>query len=424
MIHTPFWVDDHPRAAQIGSDSLPAETDVLVVGSGLTGISTALRLSGGGRTVTVIDSGEIAGGASSMNGGMVSPDVKAGMRAVLSAHGPKVTDEIWHASVRSVDIVKDLADSHRIDAEINSDGMSALGFNERDHKKFIETVRWYRDRFGVEWEVLGADRVGEVVGSESFRSALFEPEGFGIHPARFAFGLAERARSQGVLLVSNCGALALATKGTGFQVKTSAGTIRAGDVVVATNGYTTNQPVPELDRRIVPVGSYIITTEPLSEEEANGVFPRNSMTYTKRRLLHYMRRTPDNRILIGGRRNLKTGLPLDESASDLRDSLLSYFPHLESKSITHAWGGKLGVPFDLIPHIGRIEGVWYAMGYAGHGVGLSTLLGHDLAGMLLGEDPTSPFASIPHPRRFYYRGRPWFLGPASLLYRTLDSVGL
>ena len=103
--------------------------------------------------------------------------------------------------------------------------------------------------------------------------------------------------------------------------------------------------------------------------------------------------------------------------------MIEFWPTLEDKEITHVWGGKLGVPFDLIPHMGQLDGVWYAMGYGGHGVGLSTLLGHDLAGMLLGEDPPSVFTRIPDRGRFYYRGSPWFLTPASVLYRTLDRIG-
>lgn len=423
MNQTPFWVEDHPRPAHLGTDDLPDETDILIVGSGLTGTSAALRFSAAGKTVSVVDEGAIAGGASSINGGMVSPDVKAGMRAVEASHGPEIGREIWEASVRSVEIVKDLANAHGIDARISSHGMSALGMNRRDQKKFEETARWYRERYGVDWEVLAGSRVAEIVGSDAFTSVLFEPEGFGIHPARFAFGLATRASSSGVQLVAKCEATAVMSTKTGFQVATTRGGIKAGEVIVATNGYTTGRPVAQLRKRIVPIGSYIIVTEPLGEKDAAEVFPKNSMTYTKRRLLHYMRRTPDNRILIGGRRNLRTDLPLKESAADLRSSLLRYFPQLSTKEITHVWGGKLAVPFDLIPHIGRIGGVWYAMGYAGHGVGLSTLLGHDLAGMLLGENPTSPFAKIPHKGRLYYQGQPWFLGPASILYRTLDRIG-
>jgi len=149
------------------------------------------------------------------------------------------------------------------------------------------------------------------------------------------------------------------------------------------------------------------------------------MTYTRKRLLHYMRRTHDDRILLGGRRSLHTGLELGESARDLRNALVGYWPELETAEITHAWGGQLAVTFDLTPHIGRIDGMWYALGYAGHGVGLSCQLGYELAGMLLGEDPPSVYSKIPHRGRFYHRGgSPWFLTPASYLYRFLDRLGI
>ena len=135
-----------------------------------------------------------------------------------------------------------------------------------------------------------------------------------------------------------------------------------------------------------------------------------------------MRRTPDERILIGGRRNLHTGLDLERSAAALYSQLIGYFPQLEGVPVSHVWGGKLAVPFDLVPHMGQVDGAWYALGYAGHGVGLSTLMGHELGGMLLGEEPPSVFTKVPHPTRFFYRGNPWFLTPASLLYRALDGL--
>ncbi len=393
----------------------------MIIGSGLTGITAALRLARGGRSVAVVDSGEIASGASSINGGMVSPDIKAGIQVVFADHGPELGRAMWDATVRSVDIVSDLAATESIDAQIVRAGMAALGSNEPTRSRFESTVAWYREHVGVDWEVLGPDRVGEVVGGSHFTSALFEPEGMGIHPARFVFGLAERAARAGAILVDHCHASSIQPEGSGFRVDTAKGVVRAGNVVLATNGYTTREPSPDLARRVVPVGSYIIVTEPLGDLAAR-FFPRGSMTYTKKRLLNYMRRTPDDRILIGGRRNLHTGLDLEESAADLNRQLIGFFPDLEGMPITHVWGGKLAVPFDLIPHMGQIDGVWYALGYAGHGVGLSTLMGHELGGMLLGEDPPSVFTKIPHPTRFYYRGRPWFLAPASVIYRALDRV--
>jgi glycine/D-amino acid oxidase-like deaminating enzyme len=417
---TPFWVEEHPRPEGITSD-LPTEADVLVVGSGLTGLTAALRLARGGKSVAVIDSGEIASGASSVNGGMVSPDIKAGIKLIFDQHGPELGREMWQATVRSVDIVSDLAGTEGIDARIMRGGMAALGIGPDAQARFEQSVSWYREHVGVDWEVLGPGRIGEVIGAGPFTTAIFEPEGFGIQPARFVFGIADRAAAAGARLVPGCEAISFEREGRAFRVATSSGPVRAGEVVLATNGYTTARPSSELSRRIVPVGSYIIVTEPV-EELATELFPGGAMTYTKKRLLNYMRRTPDGRVLIGGRRNLHTGLDLEESAAALRSQLVAYFPLLTDVPLTHVWGGKLAVPFDLVPHMGQVDGAWYALGYAGHGVGLSTLMGHELGGMLLGEEPPSVFTKVPHPTRFYYRGNPWFLAPASVLYRTLDRI--
>lgn len=423
MKHIPFWVDDYPRPDNLTSD-LPAECDVAIVGSGLTGISAAVRLAEGGRSVAVMDQGEIASGASSMNGGMVSPDVKAGIRTVYDKYGPDLAHEMWEATERSVDIVIDLTEKYGLDSRITRGGMVGLGMRADALEKLKQSNAWYRETFGVDWELLDRNRIHEVVGeTDAFTCGYFEPEGIGIQPAGFVFGLARTAAERGASLVPNCAVESVRRIGAGFEVTTSRGNLIAGEVVVATNGYTTSRPLPELAKRIVSIGSYIIVTEPLPEPEAKAIFPTDAMTHTRKRLLNYMRRTHDNRILLGGRRNLHPDLDLEESAQDLHRRLLEFWPVLEGKEITHAWGGRLGVTFDLLPHMGQIDGVWYALGYGGHGVGLSTLMGHELAGMLLGEDRPSVFTKVPHPTRFYYQGSPWFLTPASVLYQTLDRVG-
>jgi glycine/D-amino acid oxidase-like deaminating enzyme len=420
----PFWVDDYPRPDGLTSE-LPDETDYLIVGTGLTGMSAGLRLAEAGHDVTLIDAGEIAGGASSVNGGMVSPDIKAGVDTVHAFYGPKVAAEMWASSVRSVDLIKDLDQRPGIDALIHEGGLAALGRGGRQLKAFDRDVAWYRKRFAVEWEVLDARTIHEVVGGDYFNVGIYEPEGIGVHPARLSFGLATEVKRAGAVMVEHCEATGMEKNDSGLRVSTNKGSVRSGEVILATNGYTTREPSKELARLMVPVGSYIIATEPLGIRRAESVFPGGAMTYTRKRLLNYMRRTPDDRLLIGGRRNLHTNLDLGESAADLRESLITYWPDLEDVEITHVWGGQLGIPFDLIPHIGRIEGAWYAMGYGGHGVGLSVQLGYELAGMLLGEDPPSVFSQIPHNGKFYYGGkRPWFLTPASVLYRTLDKVGI
>lgn len=424
MKQTPFWVDDFPRPTGITTD-LPSETDYLIVGSGFTGLSAALRLAEAGKTVTVVEANEIASGASCMNGGMVSPDVKAGVETVHAFYGPKVAADMWAATVRSIEIVKELDSRPEIDALIHDGGMAGLGRGPKALKAFDREVAWYKERFAVAWEVVDARDIHRIVAGDYWNVALYEPEGFGVHPARLVFGLASAVHGAGVAMVDHCRATAIDRSGHRLRVTTDKGVIDAGDVIIATNGYTTREPSRELARLVVPIGSYIIVTEPLGEERAKTIFPRGSMSYTRKRLLNYMRRTPDDRILIGGRRNLRTELDLEESAADLRRSLLRYWPQLEDVEITHVWGGKLGIPFDLIPHIGRIDGAWYALGYGGHGVGLSLQCGYELAGMLLGEDPASIFSLIPHSGKFYYAGgTPWFLTPASHLYRALDKFGV
>ena len=423
MNHTPLWVDQAPRPELRGN--APADADVAVIGSGLTGLSAALRLAKAGKAVVVFDSGDIGSGASSMNGGMVSPDIKAGMKAIWRSYGPKIAQEMWDASVRSVDFVADLASRPEIGATVARGGMVGLGTKARHHADFSKQVSWYREEFHVEWEVLGKTELTSLVaGSDRFTAAIYEPEGFGVQPAELTFGIAKTAKAAGAALVASTHVESVAREGAGYRLGLAGGaSVRAGEVIVATNGYTTAEPIPALVHKIVSIGSYIISTEPLGADRAAAIFPKNSMSYTKKRLLNYMRRTPDHRIIIGGRRNLRPGLDLGESATDLRRQLIHLWPDLADVEITHAWGGRLGVPFDLIPHVGSIDGVRYAMGYAGHGVGLAALLGHELAGELLGEDPPSVFSQIPHHGRWYYRGRPWFLGPASLLYRNLDRVG-
>ncbi len=424
MKQAPFWVDDHPRPDGLTGE-LPDQTDYLVVGSGYTGLSAALRLAAAGKDVTVIDAGDIAGGASSVNGGFVSRDVKAGIDSVYAAYGPQIGHEMWRATERAVELVRDYAERPGINAVTHTGGMAALGRGSKDLKRFDRHAAWFRSKFNTNWEVVDARDIHTLVGGEAFNVALFDPDGFGVHPARLAFGLTREVHREGVRLVDGCRAIGLERSSSGMRVTTQQGAIEAGEVILATNGHTTRELSKELNRLLLSIGSYIIVTEPLGREAAEAIFPGGVVAWRHKRLLNYMRRTHDDRILIGGRKSLHTGLDLNESAEDLRDALLGYWPELESAAITHVWGGNLGVPFDLTPHIGRIDGAWYALGYAGHGVALSCQLGFELAGMLLGEDPPSAFSQIHHPARSYYSGRSdWFLTPVSTVYRFLDRLNI
>jgi glycine/D-amino acid oxidase-like deaminating enzyme len=322
----------------------------------------------------------------------------------------------------SLELVEEIVTTEAIECEYERTGSVELGMADRDLPGFRDASEWLKRELDFDVEYIGPDRIHEVVGSDRFTGALLDKTSAGVQPARFAIGLGMAAARAGAVLVEQTEVTGLERAAGGFTVSTRRGSIRAGEVVVATNGYT-GPLVRSLRRRIVPVGSYIVVTEPLPAETAARLVPGRRMLWTSRRFLKYFRLTGDDRLMIGGRRNLRTDLDLQESARALRETLVGFYPELAEAEITHVWTGKLGATFDLMPHIGRMDGVWHALGYGGHGMGLGPYLGDQVAGLLTGEIERSPFAEIPFPGRWFYRKRPWFLPAAALLYRTLDRFG-
>ena len=198
--------------------------------------------------------------------------------------------------------------------------------------------------------------------------------------------------------------------------------MRSKEVVIATNGYT-DKLVPKLKPKIFPVGSYIIVTEPLDQEMQDKLSPKRRMYYDSKNFLNYFRLTPDGRMLWGGRNNLSTTLDLKDSAQRLQKQLYAVFPELRDITLTHTWTGKLGITFDLMPHIGRTnEGIHYAFGYGGHGLSIATYLGTEIGLLLTGQKDRSPFAEISHQTMFFYRDKPWFIPFASRYYQFLDWI--
>ena len=245
--------------------------------------------------------------------------------------------------------------------------------------------------------------------------------GAGLHPAKLVFGLAKVAAKYGAILFENTPVMKLEKVQAGFIVHTPRGSFTAREVIAATNGYTENL-VSGLKSKVMPVGSYSIVTEPLSVELQREISPKNYMLWDSKWFLNYFRLTPDGRLLWGGRNNLSTTLDVTESARILRSEMVRAFPQLEDTPVAHTWTGQLGITFDLMPHIGRVQGLHYSFGYGGHGLHTALLLGREVAQLITGEKTSSPFAEIPHQTYFFYRDKPWFLPLAVSYYRLRDWV--
>jgi glycine/D-amino acid oxidase-like deaminating enzyme len=211
----------------------------------------------------------------------------------------------------------------------------------------------------------------------------------------------------------------------GWRISTSRGTLWAQEVFVGTSGYT-GSATPALRKKIIPIGSFIITTEILPEKLAQELSPSNRMIYDSKNYLYYYRLTPDRRMLFGGRAAFfpENDQTVRRSAEILRQGMIDVYPQLRDAKVDYVWGGTLDFAFDIMPHAGQLDGMYYAVGYAGHGVAMATYQGQKVAELMAGDKPENPFVGIPFPGAplGLYNGRPWFLPFAGAWYKFLDWV--
>jgi glycine/D-amino acid oxidase-like deaminating enzyme len=261
------------------------------------------------------------------------------------------------------------------------------------------------------------------IGSDFYHGGRMTPNDARLHPGLYHQGLLDRVTNAGAAIAANTPVTRIERDGDEFRVHTPCGAVTARDVVVGTNGYT-GGAVPFLERRMIPVRSQMIATEPLPEALMARLMPQGRLINDTKRTRNYYRPSPDGkRILMGGRPTLRDA-PLEVSARHLRDFLVRVFPELAETRITHSWDGKLGFTFDQLPHIGVHDGIHYAGGYLGSGVAMATYLGHKMGLRVLG----SPEARTPLDDRYFptmpfYRGKPWFLATIAAYYRLRDSIG-
>ncbi len=421
-----LWQEQVPeevgREVSPGSTPLlPGAVDVLVVGTGYAGLSVAREVAAAGRSVLAIDAGAVGGGASSRNGGMVIPELKAGPAALERALGP--LGRRLYADVNDAfDHVEALAagPSPTIDCDYERTGQLYLAHAERLVPGLQATAREHGDELGEPVRFVPRDQLGDEVGTTAYHGGVvFERTG-GLHPARFHAGLLRLALAAGATVVGGVRATAIeARAGGGFRVTTSGGTVEAGQVALCTNAYADGL-VPELERRVLPVGSFIVATEVLAPELAASVSPRRRMLVDTKNFLYYWRLSPDGRLLFGGRRSLAAST-VDQARDFLYDSLVAVHPQLAGVRVHRAWGGNVAITLDRLPHAGRVAGgAWYVTGCNGSGVALNTWMGMTLGRHLVGEGPPPSFAELPHRAIPLHGLRRAYLPAVGLWFRWQD----
>ena len=415
----PFWWDG-TTPPPVPEVDLPREVDAVVVGAGYTGLGASTELARLGRSVLVLEKQELGFGASTRNGGMIHPGVKLELDELFRKLGP-LGRRVYDFTVEAFHAAEKLFGDQAIDCDYRRSGHVYLA-SRPSHVASLRAIELlYRDRLGQGATFVPKEALREEIGSRAFHGGVVVELSGGLDPARFHAGLASIAMGAGVSIADDTPAMRLRPRSSGgFEVETPRETVRARNVIVATNGYRDGL-LPWLRRRVVPIGSYIIATERLDPPVAASLNPKGRMFFDSKNFLNYWRLSPDGRMLFGGRASFAP-----TSVARARDTLyrqmLEVHPELEGIGVERAWGGKVGFTFDRIPHAGVRDGVHFATGYCGTGVALASYLGKCVGAWVAGGSPP-PVAEAEFPPLPGGGAAQHLLPFAGLYYQLRDRIG-
>jgi len=408
---------------------LPENVDVAIIGTGFTGLSAAFALAKRGARVVVLEAETIGWGASSRNGGMVLTGLKLGVNELISKYGRDLTRRMYAASLDTITCVERIVKEENIACDFARNGHLEVACKQSHFDDYARQVDVIAREFSHQLKIVPRDQLRSEIGSDTYYGGMVDEVSAGLNPARYVAGLAAAAMRAGVWICEHTPVQTIerdsSNGGPGFRLTTPRGSLRARNVLVGTSGYT-GAATPALRKKIIPIGSFIITTEVLPDALARELSPRNRQMYDSKNYLYYFRLTPDNRMLFGGRAAFfpETDQTIRQSAEILRRGMISVYPQLRDTKVEYVWGGTLDFCFDIMPHAGQIEGIYFALGYAGHGVAMATWQGQKMAEWIADGKTDNPFAEIPFPGAplGLYNGKPWFLPFAGAYYKMLDWV--
>ncbi|GAB4353473.1 MAG: FAD-binding oxidoreductase [Kiloniellaceae bacterium] len=418
----PYWWERTPRPV-LESPPLPAAADVAIIGSGYTGLSAALETVRAGRSTVVLDAEDAGWGCSSRNGGQISTSVKPDYETLARRYGSEAAFEILMEGRRALAWIGDFVAAEGIDCDFHVPGRFHAAHSPRAYETLARAIAQQPKGLAVPAHAVPRGEQRRELGTDVYHGGVVYEAHACLDPGRFHRGLLERVRAAGATVVPRCAVTAIARDGAGHRLATARGELRVRDVVVATNGYT-GALTPWLQRRVIPIGSYMIATEALPREVMDWVMPTDRIVSDSRKVVYYYRPSPDRtRILFGGRVTSGETDPR-RSGALLRREVVRLFPELEAVKVSHSWMGYVAYTFDTLAHSGSRDGLHYAMGYCGSGVSMAAYLGMRAGQRVLGRaEGRTAFQDIAFPTRPLYRGRPWFLPAAVAFYRWRDALG-
>lgn len=419
----PFWLDTAPSFDGITHGDLPLRAQAVVVGGGFTGLSAARELARRGVEVVLLEATELMGQASGRNGGHCNTGTSQSMSVLTARYGAEQAARFYHAYADAVDFVESVVHEESLDCDFTRTGKIKLASKPAHYAGLVLAYEALRSTVDQDVTLVPPEEIGQYIGSNSFHGGLIQHRGGQMHMGKFGMGLASAAVRYGAKLYTNCEVQSLTPAGgNAFILNTSRGEIRADRLLLAT-GCSQRGRLDWWRRRIMPIGSFVIVTEPMDDALIDRVFPGRHTYVTSRIIGNYFRLTADNRLVFGGRARFARSNPASDAKSGriLEAALREYFPALAQTRIDYCWGGEVEMTVDRLPRAGVHEGAYYAMGYSGHGTQMSTYLGALMARQMVGLDADHPWDRGPWPAVPGHAGKAWYLPMAGLYYRIKDK---
>jgi len=419
-----YWLETVTVPPAPSAGDLPDHVDVAIVGAGYCGLSAARTLAKRGVNVAVLEAETFGWGASSRNGGMALTGMKLPVPTLIQRYGRETVRKMYAASLATIDCVEQIVREEKIECNFSRCGHLEVACKQSHFDGYQVSAVLVKREFNHELRIIPKSELRGEIGSDIYFGGMVDETSAGLNPARYLAGLALAAQRAGACLCDHTRVTSVGReRNNKFRMETSKGAITAREIILASGAYTTDA-TPALRKKIIPIGSYIMATEVLPSDLARELSPRNRMIYDSKHFLYYYRLTPDNRMLFGGRAAFfpETENTVRQSAEILRRGMIGVYPQLGDTKIEFVWGGTLDFTLDVMPHAGKIGDMYFAAGFAGHGVAAATWFGAKLAGLVCGDPNDIPFDGIP------FRGAPlglrsghtWALPLAGAWYRILD----
>jgi len=395
--------------------------DVAIVGGGLAGLSAALELAERGLDVVLLEAKELGWGASGRNGGQAIHGLACDQGEIEAQLGASDARRVWDMTLEALDLIRERCARHAIDCDWR-DGYLGVATNARKGRALAEWTEHMQRDYGYALTPVPPERIRDWIDSPRYHSGVHDPRSGHLHPLKYSLGLARAAAAAGVRIFEHSPVTSL-TPGPTVWLRTAAGEVHANQALLAGNVYLQGV-APELERRIMPVGTYIVCSEPIEHGLAESLIPSRSAVCDTDFVLDYFRPTNDDRMLFGGRVSYSTRTPAN-LAESMRRRMVDAFPQLAHTQVEFAWGGFVDITMNRAPDFGRLgSNLYYLQGFSGHGLALTGLAGRLVAEAMAGDAGRFDlFARLKH-RDF--PGGPLMRTPALVLgmawYRLKDLL--